>query len=207
MTMLPEFSVSVRGLQKGGSRAPQDPPGYALARDRLPWASLALWYSQQETGRKSERCLPLGNAKQIPFLRLRSSKGGFTSTLERVCNNQTNIIYFWQVSLWSLTLFFHLFQHKCCGGLSYASWNTTLWKQMPENENLSVPESCCKTMTPFCGKRDHPSNIYHLVWSFFLWIGTISTDVIKNSWELMAEEERSLLTSCVSHFRTWLFLK
>lgn len=53
-------------------------------------------------------------------------------------------------------------RHKCCGGLSYASWNTTLWKQMPNNENLSVPESCCKTMTPFCGKRDHPSNIYHL---------------------------------------------
>lgn len=38
---------------------------------------------------------------------------------------------------------------------------------MPNNENLSVPESCCKTMTPFCGKRDHPSNIYHLVGSFF----------------------------------------
>ena len=67
--------------------------------DRLPWASLALWFSQQETGRKSERCLPLGNAKQIPFLRLRSSKRGFTSTLERVCNNQTNIVCFWQVSL------------------------------------------------------------------------------------------------------------
>lgn len=52
-------------------------------------------------------------------------------------------------------------RHKCCGGLSYSSWNVTSWKQMPENENLSVPESCCKTTTPACGKRDHPSNIYH----------------------------------------------
>ncbi|XP_068673703.1 CD151 antigen-like [Montipora foliosa] len=52
-------------------------------------------------------------------------------------------------------------RHKCCGGLSYTSWNITLWKQMPENEILSVPESCCKTITPDCGKRDHPSNIYH----------------------------------------------
>ncbi|XP_073245825.1 CD151 antigen-like [Porites lutea] len=49
---------------------------------------------------------------------------------------------------------------KCCGGFSYASWNTTSWKQMPENENLSVPNSCCKTITPACGRRDHPSNIY-----------------------------------------------
>jgi len=52
-------------------------------------------------------------------------------------------------------------RHKCCGSVSFASWNITSWKQMPENENLSVPESCCKTITPACGKRDHPSNIYH----------------------------------------------
>ncbi|XP_020617941.1 CD151 antigen-like [Orbicella faveolata] len=52
-------------------------------------------------------------------------------------------------------------RHKCCGSLSYSSWNVTAWKQMPENQNLSVPNSCCKTITPACGKRDHPSNIYH----------------------------------------------
>lgn len=23
-----------------------------------------------------------------------------------------------------------------------------------------VPDSCCKTSTPLCGRRDHPSNIY-----------------------------------------------
>ena len=34
---------------------------------------------------------------------------------------------------------------------------------MPENENLSVPNSCCKTITPACGRRDHPSNIYRKV--------------------------------------------
>ena len=57
-----------------------------------------------------------------------------------------------------------LFQHKCCGSLSYSSWNVTTWKQMSENQNLSVPNSCCKTITPACGKRDHPSNIYREVW-------------------------------------------
>ena len=32
-----------------------------------------------------------------------------------------------------------------------------------KNTNLSVPDSCCKTMSPSCGRRDHPSNIYHKV--------------------------------------------
>lgn len=27
-------------------------------------------------------------------------------------------------------------------------------------EGRLVPDSCCKTITPHCGKRDHPSNIY-----------------------------------------------
>lgn len=52
-------------------------------------------------------------------------------------------------------------RHMCCGSSSYSSWNNSTWKQMPENQNLSVPNSCCKTITPACGKRDHPSNIYH----------------------------------------------
>jgi len=30
----------------------------------------------------------------------------------------------------------------------------------PEAEKRVVPDSCCKTITPQCGKRDHPSNIY-----------------------------------------------
>ena len=54
-------------------------------------------------------------------------------------------------------------QHKCCGDVRYFSWNITSWRQLPENTNLSVPDSCCKTMTPSCGRRDHPSNIYHKV--------------------------------------------
>ncbi|XP_027039255.1 CD151 antigen-like [Pocillopora damicornis] len=52
-------------------------------------------------------------------------------------------------------------RHMCCGSSSYSTWNNTAWKQMTENQNLSVPDSCCKTITPACGKRDHPSNIYH----------------------------------------------
>lgn len=31
-----------------------------------------------------------------------------------------------------------------------------------EENQLIVPESCCKTPTDQCGARDHPSNIYKL---------------------------------------------
>ncbi|XP_031561327.1 CD151 antigen-like isoform X2 [Actinia tenebrosa] len=49
---------------------------------------------------------------------------------------------------------------KCCGDLSYASWNSTAWKQSEVSGNNTVPDSCCKTPSLKCGKRDHPSNIY-----------------------------------------------
>ncbi|XP_032220670.1 CD151 antigen isoform X2 [Nematostella vectensis] len=46
---------------------------------------------------------------------------------------------------------------KCCGEDNWSTWNTTAWKQ---SSNNSVPDSCCKTPSFGCGKRDHPSNIY-----------------------------------------------
>ncbi|KAG5867807.1 hypothetical protein JTB14_011200 [Gonioctena quinquepunctata] len=45
----------------------------------------------------------------------------------------------------------------CCGASSFLEWEeSTSWRQ---NETVKVPDSCCKTVTPGCGKRDHPSNI------------------------------------------------
>ncbi|CAK9299091.1 unnamed protein product [Gordionus sp. m RMFG-2023] len=53
-------------------------------------------------------------------------------------------------------------KHKCCGVDSYMDWKNSSWFQ--DNRlsiNITVPDSCCKTITPFCGVRDHPSNIYY----------------------------------------------
>lgn len=52
-------------------------------------------------------------------------------------------------------------ENKCCGDTGGSSWNGTAWQQAQQSEEKSniVPDSCCKTQTPDCGERDHPSNI------------------------------------------------
>ncbi|RVE71741.1 hypothetical protein OJAV_G00055100 [Oryzias javanicus] len=49
-------------------------------------------------------------------------------------------------------------EFKCCGSFNFSDWRESAWIQA-EKEQL-VPDSCCKTPTEFCGRRDHPSNIY-----------------------------------------------
>ena len=62
---------------------------------------------------------------------------------------------------------------KCCGVAVSSTQSDAViiepWKYWKEckwwdNEKLRqqnlVPDSCCQTQTPGCGKRDHPSNIY-----------------------------------------------
>lgn len=48
-------------------------------------------------------------------------------------------------------------EFKCCGSHNYSDWTDSGWIQ--ENERF-VPDSCCKTPSDLCGRRDHPSNIY-----------------------------------------------
>ncbi|XP_068675064.1 CD151 antigen-like [Montipora capricornis] len=52
-------------------------------------------------------------------------------------------------------------ENKCCGDTGGKSWNNTAWQrdQQSQGKNNIVPDSCCKTETAGCGKRDHPSNI------------------------------------------------
>jgi len=50
---------------------------------------------------------------------------------------------------------------KCCGAESYEDWRHSLWWSMGMKDNNKVPDSCCKTVSRFCGVRDHPSNIYY----------------------------------------------
>ncbi|XP_041650774.1 CD151 antigen isoform X2 [Cheilinus undulatus] len=50
-------------------------------------------------------------------------------------------------------------EFKCCGSYNSSDWMDSVWIQDTHNERL-VPDSCCKTPSDLCGRRDHPSNIY-----------------------------------------------
>ncbi|XP_038136950.1 CD151 antigen-like, partial [Cyprinodon tularosa] len=52
-------------------------------------------------------------------------------------------------------------QFKCCGSQNFSDWTDSKWIQSVGNERL-VPDSCCKTPSELCGRRDHPSNIYRV---------------------------------------------
>ena len=70
-------------------------------------------------------------------------------------------------------------QYKCCGANLFEDWKYSHWQKENLSEGLKVPNSCCKTITPRCGKSDHPSNIHytvslctslHLLVIFFLFV-------------------------------------
>ncbi|XP_019934566.1 CD151 antigen isoform X1 [Paralichthys olivaceus] len=50
-------------------------------------------------------------------------------------------------------------EFKCCGSNNYSDWRDSVWIRAADNRQL-VPDSCCKTPSVLCGRRDHPSNIY-----------------------------------------------
>uniref|UniRef100_A0A3B3HDK3 Tetraspanin n=1 Tax=Oryzias latipes TaxID=8090 RepID=A0A3B3HDK3_ORYLA len=49
---------------------------------------------------------------------------------------------------------------KCCGSNNSQDWAHSVYISSIAAEQRVVPDSCCKTITHACGKRDHPSNIY-----------------------------------------------
>ncbi|XP_041846434.1 CD151 antigen-like [Melanotaenia boesemani] len=51
-------------------------------------------------------------------------------------------------------------EFKCCGSNSSSDWVESKWIHFASAEGRKVPDSCCKSLTPRCGLRDHPSNIY-----------------------------------------------
>ncbi|XP_041741083.1 CD151 antigen-like [Coregonus clupeaformis] len=51
-------------------------------------------------------------------------------------------------------------EFKCCGSNSSSDWGESVWIHTSEADGRLVPDSCCKTQTLGCGRRDHPSNIY-----------------------------------------------
>ncbi|GAB6028600.1 hypothetical protein CHUAL_004438 [Chamberlinius hualienensis] len=50
-------------------------------------------------------------------------------------------------------------EFKCCGAVSFEDWRYSRWLMEATDLNNTVPDSCCISESPFCGVRDHPSNI------------------------------------------------
>ncbi|XP_053164935.1 CD151 antigen [Hemicordylus capensis] len=51
-------------------------------------------------------------------------------------------------------------EFKCCGSHNASDWSDSDWIKSPNASMRKFPDSCCKTITDLCGRRDHPSNIY-----------------------------------------------
>lgn len=51
-------------------------------------------------------------------------------------------------------------EFKCCGSNSSYDWAESVWIRSSDAIGRMVPDSCCKTPSDGCGRRDHPSNIY-----------------------------------------------
>ncbi|RZF46086.1 hypothetical protein LSTR_LSTR004799 [Laodelphax striatellus] len=52
-------------------------------------------------------------------------------------------------------------QLKCCGAERFEDWKKSAWLKNDTRTSNLVPDSCCKTPSPGCGRRDHPSNIHY----------------------------------------------
>ncbi|XP_025142828.2 uncharacterized protein LOC102407694 isoform X8 [Bubalus bubalis] len=51
-------------------------------------------------------------------------------------------------------------EFHCCGSNNSRDWQDSEWIRSGEADGRVVPDSCCKTVVPGCGRRDHASNIY-----------------------------------------------
>ncbi|XP_071536140.1 CD151 antigen-like [Panulirus ornatus] len=52
-------------------------------------------------------------------------------------------------------------EYHCCGAQIFSEWQDSTWMKKNQSLNVTVPDSCCKTPSPYCGVRDHPSNIWY----------------------------------------------
>ncbi|XP_043600853.1 CD151 antigen-like isoform X2 [Bombus pyrosoma] len=54
-------------------------------------------------------------------------------------------------------------EFKCCGAVRFEDWLVSEWHKGEDvlKDGSLVPDSCCKTPTHLCGRRDHPSNIHY----------------------------------------------
>lgn len=48
---------------------------------------------------------------------------------------------------------------QCCGSVTFSDWKYGKFRTDNQDEHNLVPDSCCKTISVSCGRRDHPSNI------------------------------------------------
>jgi len=116
-------------------------------------------------------------------------------------------------------------QFSCCGVSGYSDWsrhNNTSWSKT--RGSRKVPDSCCKSLTPGCGVRDHPSNIAYsgCIHSFskhihghlyivtlvsfgvclLLVVGVLITTCLLGSWQNEKENKKKKLIMIQGYWRT-----
>ncbi|XP_034942557.1 CD151 antigen-like [Chelonus insularis] len=54
-------------------------------------------------------------------------------------------------------------EFRCCGAHRFEDWLASEWykDEQVQRDGSLVPDSCCKTPSLYCGRRDHPSNIQY----------------------------------------------
>uniref|UniRef100_A0A1B6E5Y5 Tetraspanin n=1 Tax=Clastoptera arizonana TaxID=38151 RepID=A0A1B6E5Y5_9HEMI len=52
-------------------------------------------------------------------------------------------------------------QLYCCGAESFEDWKYSIWMKESPGIKILVPDSCCWSPSPGCGKSINPSNIYY----------------------------------------------
>nr|XP_031834901.1 CD151 antigen-like [Nomia melanderi] len=71
-------------------------------------------------------------------------------------------------------------EFKCCGALRFEDWLVSEWHKDEDvlKDFSLVPDSCCKTPTHLCGRRDHPSNIHYTVFIDRVPVGIAEDSVV-----------------------------
>lgn len=49
----------------------------------------------------------------------------------------------------------------CCGVNSFEDWQYSVWKQQSSDSPVRVPDTCCLSPSPGCGRSINPSNIFY----------------------------------------------
>ena len=71
-----------------------------------------------------------------------------------------------------------ILQFKCCGAQSFEDWKYSKW--LKGNDTRKTPDSCCKSPSEECAKRDHPSNIDYVVsYAFYYTVEPVLSSHLK----------------------------
>jgi len=119
--------------------------------------------------RKNRCCLMFYSVLLLLVFILEASSGVLTYLFEYRIHNQVSfllnntLLHKYNVDPTAARSIDYMQTYKrCCGCSSYNDWMASDWyRTVVANETRYVPDSCCKTLTPGCGLRVNPNNIYY----------------------------------------------